>query len=115
MAGGVDEVGEIVMMMEVGYLGEVAASFWVGPGRLRRRCWVVGGNGVRGEVARVVEGGVGRGVFVLRSVAVRVDWRNGWGRCIEGGICETGRVGTSVSAAMDITRGVRDGKALVGV
>ena len=115
MARAVDEVGEMVMMIEVGYLGEVVASFWVGPGRLRRRCRVVGGNGVREEVARGVEGGVGRGVFVLGSVAVTVDWRNGWGRCIEGGICETERVGRSALAAMGVTRGVGDGKVLAGV
>ena len=66
------------------------------------------------EVARVVEGVVGRGVLALGSVAVRVDWRKGWGRCIEGGICGTGRVGRSVSAAMGMTRGVGDGKVSVG-
>ena len=32
---GVGEVGEMVMMIEVGYLGEVAASFLVGRRRLR--------------------------------------------------------------------------------
>ena len=32
----VDEVGEMAMMIEVGHLGEVAASFLVGQGRLRR-------------------------------------------------------------------------------
>ena len=36
MLGAVDEVGEMAMMMEVGCLGEVAASFLVGRGRLRR-------------------------------------------------------------------------------
>ena len=70
---------------------------------------------MRKEVARVVEGVVGRGVFVLGSVAARVEWQKGWGRCIEGGICETEGVGRSVSVVMGITRGVGDGKALVGV
>ena len=109
------EVGEMVMMIEVGYLGEMAASFLVGWRRLRGCCWVVGGSGVSEEVARlVVEGVVRRDVFILRSVTVGVDWRKGWGRCIEGGICGTGRVGRSVSAAMGMTRGVGDGKVLVG-
>ena len=102
MLGAVDEVGEMAMMIEVGYLGEVAASFLVGRGRLRRCWWVVGDSGVSEEVARVVEGGVGRDALALRGVAVRGDWRKGWGRCIEGGICGTGRVGRSVLAAMGI-------------
>ena len=64
------------------------------------------------EVVRVREGGVvGRGSVDIEVVR----WQKGWGRCIEGGNCETGRVGRSVLAAMGITRGVRDGKALVGV
>ena len=41
--------------------------------------------------------------------------RKGWGRCIEGGICETERVGRSALAAMGVARGVGDGKALAGV
>lgn len=54
------------MMIEVGYMGEVAASFVVGRRRLRRCCWVVGGSGVSEEVARVVvEGVVRRDVFRL--------------------------------------------------
>ena len=65
-------------------------------------------------MARVVEGVVGRDALALGSVAVRGDWRKGWGRCIEGGICEAEGVGRSAVAAMGIRRGVGDGKALVG-
>ena len=50
------------------------------------------------EVARVVEGVVRRDALALGSVAVRGDWRKGWGRCIEGGICETEGVGRSALA-----------------
>ena len=67
------------------------------------------------EVARVVEGVVGRDVLALGSVAVRGEWRKGWGRCIEGGICETEGVGRSALSAMGMRRGVGDGKASVGV
>ena len=66
------------------------------------------------EVARVVEGVDGRDVSALGSVAVRGDWRKGWGRCIEGGICETEGVGRSALAAMGIRRGVGDGKSVSG-
>ena len=54
------------------------------------------------EVARVVEGVVGGDVLALGRVVVRGDWRKGWGRCIEGGICETEGVGRSVLAAKGI-------------
>ena len=73
------------------------------------------GSGVGKEVASVMEGVVGREAFALVTGAAGVDWRKGWGRCIEGGICETGRVGRSALAAMGIRRGVGDGKAPVGV
>ena len=76
---------------------------------------MVGDSGVSEEVARVVEGVDGGDVLALGSVAVRGDWRKGWGRCIEGGICETEGVGGSAVAAMGIRRGVGDGKAPVGV
>ena len=106
-----DEVGVVAMMIEVGYLGEVAASFLVGRGRLRGCWWVVGDSGVSEEGVRV-RGTCCRG----RSVYIEVvRWRKGRGRCIEGGICETGRVGRSALAAMGITRGVGEGKALAGV
>ena len=59
---------------------------------------MVGDSGVSEEVARVVEGVDGRDVLALGSVEVRGDWRKGWGRCIEGGICETEGVGRSVLA-----------------
>ena len=42
------------------------------------------------EVARVVEGVVGRDTLALGSVTVRGDWRKGWGRCIEGGNLRNG-------------------------
>ena len=76
---------------------------------------MVGDSGVSEEVARVVEGVVGRDTLALGSVTVRGDWRKGWGRCIEGGICETEAVGRSALAAMGIRRGVGDGKVSVGV
>ena len=67
------------------------------------------------EVARVVEGGVGRDVVALGSARKGVvRWRKGWGRCIEGGICETEGVGRSALAAMGIRRGVGDGKSVSG-
>ena len=72
----VDEVGEMAMMIEVGHLGEVAASFLVGWGRLRGCRWVGGGSGVSEEVATVVvEGVVRREVYVAR--------RNSWSRLAE--------------------------------
>ena len=51
-------------------------------------------------MARAVEGVAGRDVLALGSVSARGDWRKGWGRCIEGGICETEGVGRSALAAM---------------
>ena len=72
----VDEVGEMAMMIEVGHLGEVAASFLVGWGRLRGCRWVGGGSE---EVATVVVEGV-----VRRDVFVYVAKRNSWSRLAKG-------------------------------
>ena len=69
---------------------------WGVGGRIEDGCCVAGDSGVSKEVVRVRERCCrGRRVYIGG-----VDRQKGWGRCIEGGICETERVGRSAVAAM---------------